>query len=60
MTDTDGWVSACESAHCIRVRFNKDGSVDLGHGNDSYLTFSMQEWDTFTEAVVEGEFEQGF
>lgn len=50
------WIKACESAHCVKVQFMGD-EVRIGHGSDSYLSFTRAEWDAFAAGIKTGEFD---
>lgn len=55
---TDGWITACESAHCVKVKFLADGNVLVGSTQDpQVLNFTRAEWDAFASGVVAGEFD---
>lgn len=50
-----GWFVPCESAHCVKIRFNPDATVDIGSTkHDQILTFTRQEWDTFAAGIAGG------
>jgi hypothetical protein len=52
------WRQSCESAHCVRVQFPRPDEVRIGHGPESYLSFSRAEWDAFVAGVKAGDYDQ--
>lgn len=51
----DGWIVPCESAHCAKIRFNPDQTVDIGSTkHDNILTFTWDEWTTFAAGITGG------
>lgn len=58
MIEVDGWRMACESAHCLQVKFNPDGTVYLRSSDrPATLWFTRAEWDAFVEGAKLGEFD---
>lgn len=54
----DGWLVACESAHCVKVKFLDDGSVLMASTKEpGDLLFTRAEWDAFVAGVKLGEFD---
>lgn len=54
----DGWLMACESAHCVQVKFNEDDTVYMrATFSSAVLWFTKAEWDAFTAGVKLGEFD---
>lgn len=52
------WLSACESGHCVRVKFTEDGEVMLGSTHDRrVLLFTREEWLAFADGVKDGQFD---
>lgn len=52
-TGTDWFTVPCESGHCAKLRFNADGSVDIGSTrHDQVLTFDAGEWTAFVDHAV--------
>lgn len=51
------WITACESAHCAKVKFLPGGDVLIGSTkHDTELRFTQDEWLAFVEGVNLGEF----
>lgn len=58
MIEVDGWLQACESAHCVQVKFNANGTVYMRATKDSaVLWFTEAEWKAFVAGVKLGEFD---
>lgn len=52
------WITACESAHCIKVKFLESGSVLIGSTKEpGDLLFTRDEWDAFVEGAKAGDFD---
>lgn len=59
MITRDGWVQACESAHCVQVKFAPEQGMVLMRAteNSAMLWFTTAEWDAFVAGVKAGEFD---
>lgn len=52
------WITACESAHCVKVKFDENGDVLIGSTKDpGELRFTRAEWAAFVAGVTDGEFD---
>lgn len=52
-----GWFVPCESAHCAKIRFNPDTTVDIGSTkHDEILKFTWEEWSAFAAGIAGGHF----
>lgn len=49
------WLTACDSSACVKVMFDGDW-VRIGHGDDSYLAFTQDEWTAFLAGAKAGRF----
>lgn len=55
---TDWVITKCESAHCVKVRENIDGTVSIGSTTDTtILTITRGEWDAFVAGAQAGDFD---
>lgn len=46
------WLVPCDSGACVKIRYNGDGTVDLGSTrHENTVSFDMDEWFNFTRGM---------
>lgn len=48
----------CDSAQCVKIRPNIDGTISIGSTQDTtVLNVSQGEWDAFVAGIIKGDFD---